>query len=72
MFEDTGSTPASVAQTCGRRAIVCPTESPRTTDTIAVTVEQLISARGDVVASTVLDRAPCMRAECIISRMTPR
>jgi hypothetical protein len=41
-------------------------------DTIVVTVEQLISARGDVVASTVLSKAPCTRAECIGSRMTPR
>lgn len=42
------------------------------TDTIVVTVEQLVSTRGDVVASTVLSKAPCTRAECIGSRMTPR
>jgi hypothetical protein len=42
------------------------------TDTIVVTVEQLISQRGGVVASTVLDKAPCTRAECIGSRITPR
>ena len=41
-------------------------------DTIVVTVEQLLSTSGDVVASTVLDKAPCTRAECIGSRMTPR
>jgi predicted ATPase with chaperone activity len=28
-------------------------------DTIVVTVEQLLSTRGDVVASTVLSKAPC-------------
>jgi hypothetical protein len=36
------------------------------------TVEQLISTRGDVVASTVLEKAPCTRTECIGSSMTPR
>jgi len=41
-------------------------------DTIVVTVEQLVSTRGDVVASTVLGKAACTRAECIRSRMTPR
>jgi hypothetical protein len=29
------------------------------TDSIVVTVDQLLSTRGDVVASTVLARAPC-------------
>jgi hypothetical protein len=28
--------------------------------------------RGDVVASTVLEKARCTRTECIGSRMTPR
>ena len=41
-------------------------------DTVVVTVEQLLSVRGDVVASTVLSKAPCTRAECIGSTMTPR
>ena len=41
-------------------------------DTIVVTVEQLISARGDVVASTVLAKPRCTRADCIGSRTPPR
>ena len=41
-------------------------------DTIVVTVEQLISTRGDVVASTVISKASCTNAECIGSRMMPR
>ena len=40
-------------------------------DTIVVTVEQLISTRGDVVASP-CSKAPCTRAECIGSRVPPR
>ncbi len=39
--------------------------------TIVATIEQLLSTRGDVVASTVIAKAPCTRAECIGSRMTP-
>jgi len=41
-------------------------------DTIVVTVEQLISRRGDVVASTVIAKARCTNADCIGSRMAPR
>jgi hypothetical protein len=40
--------------------------------TVVVTVEQLVSAHGDVVASTVLEKAPCTDADCIGSRTTPR
>lgn len=40
--------------------------------TIVVTVEQLLSQRGDVVASTVLEKAPCTRTDCIGSRTPPR
>lgn len=42
------------------------------TDTVVVTVEQLLSTSGDVVASTVLSKAPCTRDACIGSRVTPR
>ena len=35
---------------------------PTHSDTIVVTVEQLSSTRGDVVASTVLAKAPCTNA----------
>jgi hypothetical protein len=41
-------------------------------DTIVVTVEQLLSTRGDVIASTVLVKERCTNAECIGSRMQPR
>ena len=41
-------------------------------ETIVVTVEQLVSTRGEVVASTVLEKAPCTRAECIGSKTQPR
>ena len=34
-------------------------------ETIVVTVEQLLTQRGEVVASTVVDKAPCENAECI-------
>ena len=38
-----------------------------------VTVEQLISQRGDVVvASTVLEKATCTNVECIGSKMPSR
>ena len=40
-------------------------------DTI-VAVEQLLSPRGEVVASTVLEKASCARAECIDSKVAPR
>ena len=40
--------------------------------TVLVTIEQLVSLRGDVVASTVLDKARCTNAECIGSRTMPR
>jgi hypothetical protein len=40
--------------------------------TIVATVEQLVSTRDDVVASTVVAKAPCTNGECIGSRMTPR
>ncbi len=41
-------------------------------NTVLVTVEQLISTRGDVVASTVLDKAPCTREGCVGARLPPR
>ena len=40
--------------------------------TVVVTVEQLLSQRGDVVASTVLEQARCTNAECIGSKMKPQ
>jgi hypothetical protein len=40
--------------------------------TVVVTVEQLVSLRGDVVASTVLEKAPCTTDGCVGSRSTPR
>ena len=40
--------------------------------TIVVTVEQLVSTRGEVVASTVIDKASCTNADCIGSKMSPR
>jgi hypothetical protein len=40
--------------------------------TVAVTVEQLLSQRGEVVASTVLEQARCTNADCIGSKMSPR
>jgi hypothetical protein len=42
------------------------------TDAEVVTVEQLLSQRGDVVASTVLEQARCTNADCIGSKMPPR
>ena len=36
--------------------------------TVVVTVEQLVSTRGEVVASTVIDKAPCTNGDCIGSR----
>ena len=68
-------TPSSESYTCSiSTEIVTRTEKCGycLTDTIVVTVEQLISQRGEVVASTVLSKAPCTRAECIGSRMAPR
>jgi hypothetical protein len=41
-------------------------------DTVVVTVEQLLSRRGEVVASTVLKKERCTTAGCIGSTMTPR
>jgi hypothetical protein len=41
-------------------------------DTIVVTVEHLLTERGEVVASIVLSRALCTRDECIGSRVKPR
>ena len=41
-------------------------------DTVVVTVEQLISQGGDAVALTVLEKAPCTRADCIGSRLSAR
>jgi len=41
-------------------------------DTVVVTVEHLLTERGEVVASTVVDRAPCTRAECVGSKSPPR
>jgi hypothetical protein len=38
----------------------------------ARTGDELISQRGEVVASTVLEQAPCTRADCIGSKMKPR
>ena len=40
--------------------------------TVVVTVEQLLSTRGDVVASTVIEQARCTNAECIGSKVSPR
>ena len=42
------------------------------TNTIVVAVEQLVSTRGDVVASTVLEQARRTNADCIGSKMSPR
>ena len=38
-------------------------------DTIVVTVEQLLSQFGEVVASTVLEKAPCTTEGCIGARV---
>ncbi len=40
-------------------------------DTVVVTVEQLLTTR-DVVASTVIEKTACTRADCIGSKMQPR
>jgi hypothetical protein len=48
------------------------TGSGRVTSTVVVTVEQLLSHRGDVVAPTVLEQALCTKADCIGSKMPPR
>jgi hypothetical protein len=40
--------------------------------TVVVTVEQLLSTRGEVVASTIIDKASCTNADWIGSRITPR
>ena len=52
-----------------------PSSGPDTAsgrDTVVVTVEQLVSTFGDIVASTVPAKAPCTNAECIGSKMSPR
>ena len=49
-FGDTGSTPASVAQTCGWRAVAEASLSVRIADTIVVNVEHLLSPRSDVAS----------------------
>jgi hypothetical protein len=41
-------------------------------DTVVVTVEQLLSTRGDVVASTVLEKALCTLEGCVGARIKPR
>jgi hypothetical protein len=41
-------------------------------DTVVVTVEQLLSTSGQVVASTVIEKAPCTRDGCVGARISPR
>lgn len=61
----TSSTPAEIV-TRTERCAYC------LSDTVVVTVERLLSTRVDIVASTVLEKARCTRADCIGSKMTPR
>ena len=41
-------------------------------DTVVVTVEQLVSLRGEVIASTVVTKDRCTTEGCVGSRTAPR